>query len=644
MKKVDVKGVARLGFILVWLALSVPSLAQSRTNYTSQGRYELSRGRHLSAIELLNKSISLNQFNSEAFFLRGIAKFELEDFLGADKDFSTSIELNPKNHEAFLNRGVCRSQLLQYKEAFMDYGKSVQLNDEDWRTYSNRALASLQLDRYVDVISDCNKVIDLKKANSYTYLVRGEAKAGLEMYKVAIEDFERAINLDSLAMRPVLHRGIAHSKLDEFELAIVDFNTAIKLDDASALPIFHRGVALAQMGKTAESLVDFAQVLVQHPDNGVVLFNRALVYSEMNKISLALEDYNRVVQLNPKNILGYFNRGILQHNKKAYKAALADYNQAIELFPEFLEAHENKLEVLKVLNDEAGYNSTMRNLADIRSRISLSDDDVKMDQHIKLMKVTELKGEFEPVPQEVGKIQHQKVDIRLLPFYGISAFPETDSNILVYDGFNRPYYNTGAIAFTTAAEEDTENEKVEGELKKLKAKGSGDVLRMAALYARIGQYSQAQQVLSKVLEGTSNLAATYFARASVYQMEQAQVRLDYEKLVGSLDVIDSAYQAKTQRLLVAAEMDYRKVLELDKDLSFAHFNLGHLLANAERYEEAETQFGLAAEARGNFIEANFNRGLIRILLGKTSKGCEDLSLAGELGLTNAYNVIKRFCE
>ena len=147
--------------------------AQTPSNYTSQGRYELSRGRYAEAIELLNHSIELSRFNSEAFFLRGVAKYELEDFFGAHKDFGKAAELNPKNHEAFLYRGVCASQLLRYKEAFDDFNTAIRLNDEDVRVYSNRALASLHLDRYVDVISDCNRIINLKKEDAQTYLLRG---------------------------------------------------------------------------------------------------------------------------------------------------------------------------------------------------------------------------------------------------------------------------------------------------------------------------------------------------------------------------------------------------------------------------------------------------------------------------------------
>jgi Tfp pilus assembly protein PilF len=116
------------------------------------------------------------------------------------------------------------------------------------------------------------------------------------------------------------------------------------------------------------------------------------------------------------------------------------------------------------------------------------------------------------------------------------------------------------------------------------------------------------------------------------------------KKIGSLDIVDTVYQNKMEQLITRAERDYRKVIALDSSMSFAHFNLGHLLATAERYEEAEVQFGKAASVRGNFIKANYNRGLIRLLLGKPTKACEDLSLAGELGFTDAYSVINQYCD
>ena len=133
----------------------------------------------------------------------------------------------------------------------------------------------------------------------------------------------------------------------------------------------------------------------------------------------------------------------------------------------------------------------------------------------------------------------------------------------------------------------------------------------------------------------------------IFCLGQIQLELSQQahlKKIGLLDVTDTVYQNRVEKLISQIEKDYRKVIELDSSMSFAHFNLGHVLATAERYEEAEIQFGLAASAKGNFIEANYNRGLIRLLLGKTTKACEDLSLAGELGFTDAYNVINRYCD
>ncbi|MCF0174574.1 MAG: hypothetical protein HUJ95_04455, partial [Bacteroidales bacterium] len=45
-----------------------------------------------------------------------------------------------------------------------------------------------------------------------------------------------------------------------------------------------------------------------------------------------------------------------------------------------------------------------------------------------------------------------------------------------------------------------------------------------------------------------------------------------------------------------------------------------------------------------FGEAYFNRGLVLIFLKDKEKGCIDLSYSGELGVADAYSVIKKYCE
>ncbi|MCB0756689.1 MAG: tetratricopeptide repeat protein, partial [Flavobacteriales bacterium] len=425
-----------------------------------------------------------------------------------------------------------------------------------------------------------------------------------------------------------------------------DFNRALELDLESSLPIFYRGVALVKKGQDQKALNDFNIVLDTYPENEVVLFNRAMLYSDMKKNAAALEDYNEVVRLNPKSILARFNRGLLHLSEKRLSKALEDLNQALELFPEFLDAHEVRLQLLEQLGRRTEYEAAEKTYNEVRSFIATSADDVKEEQHIRLMKLTKLKGDFERMEQEVGKIQHQKVDVRLLPFYRVSPNPETDKDISVYDGFGRPFYNIGVITFTTKtnAYSAMDARMLVSILELDKSPSTTDFIRSIPYYVYAGAFEKAYARLDDCIADNVSETACYFSRAYVRQVELQQFQKEHFELVGSLDVVDTNYDKRVDEMIALIEADYRKVIELDKHMSFAHFNLAHLLASAERYVQAENHFGLAASSRGNFIEANYNRGLIRLILGKTALACEDLSLAGELGYTEAYSVIRQYCE
>ena len=57
----------------------------------------------------------------------------------------------------------------------------------------------------------------------------------------------------------------------------------------------------------------------------------------------------------------------------------------------------------------------------------------------------------------------------------------------------------------------------------------------------------------------------------------------------------------------------------------------------EAYSKAISQYPYLGDAW-------FNRGLVQIYLKEKEKGCMDLSRAGELGVADAYGVIKKLCE
>ena len=55
-------------------------------------------------------------------------------------------------------------------------------------------------------------------------------------------------------------------------------------------------------------------------------------------------------------------------------------------------------------------------------------------------------------------------------------------------------------------------------------------------------------------------------------------------------------------------------------------------------------YNKAIEINPEFVEAYYSRGLAKIGLGQKESGCLDLSKAGELGYSKAYESIKKYCN
>ena len=72
--------------------------------------------------------------------------------------------------------------------------------------------------------------------------------------------------------------------------------------------------------------------------------------------------------------------------------------------------------------------------------------------------------------------------------------------------------------------------------------------------------------------------------------------------------------------------------------------MGNTKVKKRDYIGAINDYSKAIELEPDYAEAYFNRGLTRIFMDDMDGGSLDLSKAGELGLVEAYNVIKRYCN
>ena len=87
--------------------------------------------------------------------------------------------------------------------------------------------------------------------------------------------------------------------------------------------------------------------------------------------------------------------------------------------------------------------------------------------------------------------------------------------------------------------------------------------------------------------------------------------------------------------------DYDKTLEYAPNFAYAWFNRANVLCVQKDFQSAIRNYTNAIDSDPDMAEAYFNRGLTYIYIGDTERGITDLSKAGELGIYQAYNHLKR---
>jgi tetratricopeptide (TPR) repeat protein len=644
-------------FLLLTLLLAVPAILRSQQviNYKQLGVNYIRKGDFVKALETLNFAIQLEPGSNELFFLRGFAKFNLDDYLGAEHDYTRSIELSPTIADVFHYRAIVRSQMEDYKGAFEDYSKAIELNPSSPDVYVNRARTNLILKKYYSAIVDCRKAIELKDEQDMVYMIMGSAEMGIERYENAIADLNHAIGINPENPYGYAQRGLVFIQEKKVDSAITDFSRAIKLDSNNIYALFNRALAFSENHNLKAALEDLDKVIRLSPYNAYAYFNKAIVLINLDNKKEAIRNFDYVTRLNPKNLVTYYYRARLKMDLKDYKGALLDLDKAIELFPDYGDAYYDRFEIRTKLNDRKGAQEDYLKAMELSKKNPLTPDSTKSEKETYLKSLVRLSGDFEEMNTLNSKFQNQPVDIELIPMFTIDLVRSSLERSWLYDAYKKEYYFSNILALTprnVAPDDSLISEEIRIQTQRIdSASGQPSAYYHRALSYNAGKkFDLAMKDYSSALKLDSNAIQVYFARAytryaiilQIQQQKEDPVQITIEgkpserKEPVRTDELEHTYKA------VISDLD--KALALDPSFSFAHYNRGFINCKMGNYREAIRDFTNAIQDKSGFAEAYYNRGLIYILMEETKNGCEDLSHAGELGILDAYKVMKRYCN
>jgi tetratricopeptide (TPR) repeat protein len=640
-------------FLYLFLFAEADAQRYKFGDYMQFGREELTKGRYKEAMGHLNNAIKHRPASFEGWYFRGIAKYYLDDFYGAEQDLTESVKFDPFNSEIYHLRAIVRSRQYNFGGAMADYTKAIELNPKNPLFYVNRSRVHLFVENYDSCIADCNRAIQLRYSEQEVYLLRGTALSGLKKFDEALQDLDKAILVDPQKTAPIIQRGSVWIELRQPDSAIADFNRAIVIqpDDVDAL--LSRALVYLDSEDTAAALNDLNTVIEISPFNSYAYYNRSIIMLGKNETEKALDDLDNVIAINPENIVLYLFRGKIKHSIGRLREAIEDFTKAIEIYPDFADAYYERSLVKDQLNDFKGANNDLKMAHLVNEFYFRSDEGMRVEQQMYLKRLVAFRDDFS-IKKPAGPGDYPG-KIEMIPAFQQVMFSKDLGDIRFFESKSKPGYPENIISLSNKSSavdaHHTQRELDQmNELPADKSEHEAYYMKKATLHANLQDFSRAfeffdlaiqlnpQNIMAWMGKANSRMNLIQIMHSQVEQQYQLNLVADYPT-GGNPATLNSDLHNYEEVL-----SDLNRMLDLDPEFSFGWFNRSLAKSYSGDYWGAVSDLSAVLKIDPEFAEAWFNKGLLLILLDLKTVGCRDMSRAGELGINKAYEVMTRYCN
>ncbi len=204
-------------------------------------------GNYEGAIETFSRSLALEEYTG-TYMKRGYAYLLKDNFPMAIQDFTDALRLSPANRLALLGRGIARYQLSDYSGAQTDLQAYIDLDKKNAMAFNYMAAACFMRQDYNGALTNYDEVVKIDSTYPDIYTNRGMMRHYLRDFKGAVQDYDRAIALKPANPSSYNNRAAAHMMLGDFESALTDLNKAIELNPMYADAYDNRGRVRQKLG------------------------------------------------------------------------------------------------------------------------------------------------------------------------------------------------------------------------------------------------------------------------------------------------------------------------------------------------------------------------------------------------------------
>ena len=633
---------------------------------------------YMLSIQYFNQAIQSKPYLARPYFLRSVAKLNLEDYAGAEADAGKAIELNPFLTDAWEARGVARQNLGKDRDAIADYRQALTLLPRNRQIMYNMAIAQQQVKDFEDADSTFKELLRYYPNFANGYLGRAQLRLQQSDTTAALADIDKALQLNRNSLNAYIMRAdIAINSKRDFSSALTDMNEAIKLQPRLAGLYINRAFLRYNLDDYFGAMADYDYAIELEPLNATALFNRGLLLTEVSANDRALNDFSNVLELNPDDYRALYNRAVIYGKKGDYAAGTADINRVIEAFPDFpaafylrgefarmsgnLHSAKHDFDKALALAKAATPNSESAAASNAGQDDTDGDNDVRSELVSKRFASLLTVDNNAQIEEEYnnsairGHVQDHKLAIELQPLMELSYYSSPSElrpgtyYIKEVDDLNSSRMLRFVIVVTSSLPV-LDQDLYDRHFKSIEYYNSYlathqpraiDYIGRAMDFITVRDYDAATDDLAKALELTPDYPLAHLLNAQADYHRYELLTKSGSLTTDGVPVDASSRPAMRRKLLDDALDGYNKALSQSPRMAPAWYNKGNILVELQDYSAAIDAYTKAIDLKADMGEAYFNRGYVHLKLGNKRAGIEDLSKAGELGIVGAYNLIKR---
>lgn len=278
-----------------------------------------------------------------AWYNKGLAQSNLEQFTDAIASFNRAIEINPQNALALVANCQALSKLNRFTEAIAACDLALKTNSNWGNTtpaiaWYNKGLAQKKNRQIEEAITSFDQAIAINSKDANIWIEHGNALSLLGKIAQASISYEFAVKISPNYSLALANQGANLNKLhtkETYQKALEACEKALEGDNrwgdsSPALAWQERGIALAGLGQYEEGLTSIDRAIALNVNSSEIWNNRAATLWYLGRYSDAIASSDRATKINPKYAQAWFNKGRILRTLERYREALAAYDKALE--------------------------------------------------------------------------------------------------------------------------------------------------------------------------------------------------------------------------------------------------------------------------------------------------------------------------